>query len=79
MEKCFAGSASGANTETLSIAGNIVEVVVMVDTRPIECPMVVLRSSSTSSVQRTSSIVKGDRCEQFARFLKSRTRTSTKH
>lgn len=70
MEKCFAGSASGANTETLSIVGNIVEVVVMVDylTHRVSnggAPIVFDAPGATDFFD-----VKGDRCEQFARFLK---------
>ena len=70
MEQCFAGSDSGANTQTLSIVGNIVEVVVMIDYLGHRVanggiPIVFDAPGATDFFD-----VKGDRCEQFARFLK---------
>lgn len=70
MEKCFAGSDSGANTQTLSLVGNIVEAVVMVDYLAYRVanggvPIVFDAPGAAEFFD-----VKGDRCEQFASFLK---------
>jgi hypothetical protein len=70
MEKCFAGSDSGANTQTLSIVGNIVEAVVMVDylqyrTANGGFPIVFDAPAATDFFD-----LKGDKCDQFARFIK---------
>lgn len=70
MEKCFAGVDSGANTQTLSIVGNIVEAVVMIDYLTYRVngggiPIVFDAPGATDFFD-----VKGDRCDQFATFLK---------
>jgi hypothetical protein len=70
MEQCFAGSDSGANTQTLSIVANIVEAVIMIDyleyrTANGGFPIVFDASGATDFFD-----LKGDRCDQFATFLK---------